>query len=58
MDEMGEGDQEVQTSSYEIIKLWRGNVYHDYYSQYYCIANLKVAKKVNIKNSDHRKIFL
>ena len=34
------------------------NVQHDNYSQLYCIAYLKVAKRVDYKSSHHTKKFV
>ena len=49
---MGEGGQKVETSSYKINKSWGCN---GDYSLQYCIVNLKVAKRVDLKNSHHKK---
>ena len=51
MGKMGEGGQKVQSSSYKINKSWGCNIQHGNCSYYYCIAYLKVAKRVDLKNS-------
>ena len=45
----------VQTSSYEMNVFWGSDVHPGDCSQQYCVIHFKVAKKVNLKNSHHRK---
>ena len=45
---MGDGGQEVQSINYKIKKSRECNVQHGDYSQEYCAAYLKVAKRVNL----------
>ena len=54
MGKMGEGGQKVRTSSYKKSKSWGCNVQHGDYS-WYCTAYLKVAKRVNLESSHHKK---
>lgn len=55
---MSEGDQKVQTPSCEINRLWRCGVHRSDYSQLYCSVYLKVAGRVYLENSHHKKKFL
>ena len=51
--EMGEGGQKVQTSRYQINKCWRCDAQHsDLVNN---IVYLKVAKRINLKSSHHKK---
>ena len=50
---MCEGIQKVETSSYKINRFWGCNVQHGDYSQQYCIAYLKVARRVDLKSAHH-----
>ena len=51
---MGERGQKIQTSSYKTNKCWGCTVQHGDYNFKYCIAYLKVAKRVDLK-SYHKK---
>lgn len=42
----------------ERVKSQGGSVRHSDYSQEYCIANLKVAREVNLKSCHQKKKFL
>ena len=60
---MREGRQKIQTSSYKIKKSWGYNINNiinnsNNYSHQYCIAHLKVAKRVNPKSPHHKKKIL
>ena len=52
---MGERGEKVQTSSYKINQPWECNVQHGDCSQQQCVVYLKVAKKVNLESSHHKK---
>ena len=54
---MGEGDPKAQTSSHNINKSRGCNVQHGGYSSY-CVAYLKVAKKIDLKSSHHKKKYV
>ena len=51
----GDVGHRVQTSSCKMSKFWASNVQHGDYSQQYCIMYLKVAKRVDLKCSHHKK---
>ena len=53
--EMGEGGQKVQNSSFEINKSWGYDVLHGDCSSSCCVVYLKIAKRVDIKSSHHKK---
>ena len=56
MGKMGEGGQKVQISSYKINKSWGCDVQHgDCNTIIVLIAYLKVAKRVDLKSSHHKK---
>lgn len=53
---MTEGGSKVQSPSYKIIKSWGHDVHHDDCSsinKQYCIVNLKVTKRMDLKSSHH-----
>ena len=52
--ELAEAGQKVSVSSYRIYKYWGYNVQCDDYGQQDSIMYLKVAKRVNLKNSHHK----
>lgn len=55
MDDKSKGDQELEISNYKTNKSWGYNIQYGGYGQYYCIANLKDAKKVNHKGFHNKK---
>lgn len=56
--EIGDRDQDVQTSSYEASKSQGDDEQHGGHSREHCTANVKVAKKVNLASSHQKKTFL
>ena len=56
MGELGEGGQKTQTSRNKMNQFWSGNIQQGDYSQQYCTVYLKVARTVDLKSSQHKKI--
>ena len=55
VNEMGKGDPNLQTLSYKINESWRCNIEYGDYAQQYSIVYLKVAVRVNLRSSHHKK---
>ena len=52
---MCEGGQKAQTFSYKMNKFWGCNAQHGDYSQQYCIAYMKVARREDLKSSHDKE---
>ena len=51
----GDTGQRRQTSSLKMNTFWESNVQHCEYNEQYYMLHLKVAKRVDVKCSHHRK---